>query len=226
MNMNGQRALKYPCLVLDHDDTVVDSTATVHFPCFCEFLSKYYPHAQYTLEEYIIKNFHPGVLSLFRDELGMDDAMLDEEHRFWNAYVQNHIPRAYEGMRELLWRQKDAGGRICVVSHSISANIRRDYQENGLPEPDMIFGWDSPIAQRKPNPYPLEQIIERFGLRPEELLMVDDLKPGYDMAKSCGVPFAAAGWAYNIPEISNFMRHNCDYYFATVAELSRHLWDL
>ena len=29
--------LKYPCLVLDHDDTVVQSEATIHYPCFEEF---------------------------------------------------------------------------------------------------------------------------------------------------------------------------------------------
>ena len=27
--------LKYPCLVLDHDDTVVQSEATVNYPFFC-----------------------------------------------------------------------------------------------------------------------------------------------------------------------------------------------
>ena len=26
--------MKYRCLIVDHDDTVVNSTATVHFPCF------------------------------------------------------------------------------------------------------------------------------------------------------------------------------------------------
>ena len=28
--------LKYPCLVLDHDDTVVKSEITVNYPCFLE----------------------------------------------------------------------------------------------------------------------------------------------------------------------------------------------
>ena len=37
------RMLKYPCLVLDHDDTVVQSEATVNYPCFCEFLEKMRP---------------------------------------------------------------------------------------------------------------------------------------------------------------------------------------
>ena len=63
--------------------------------------------------------------------------------------------------------------------------------------------------------------MERFGLEPQELLVVDDLKPGYDMARAAGVPFAAAGWANDIPEIEQFMRKNCDFYCKTVADLDR-----
>ena len=32
--------LKFPCLVLDHDDTVVQSEATVNYPFFVEFLKE------------------------------------------------------------------------------------------------------------------------------------------------------------------------------------------
>ena len=55
--------------------------------------------------------------------------------------------------------------------------------------------------------------------------MVDDLKPGYDMARAAGVDFAAAGWAYDVPEIEGFMRKNCDYYFKTVQDFGRFLED-
>lgn len=215
--------MKFPCLVLDHDDTVVNSTATVHFPCFQEFLKIYYPQCSYTLEDYFLKNFSPGILELLRDEVGMDDEMLQTEHRFWDAYVQQHIPQVYDGMRELLWKHKNAGGLICVVSQSFAKNILRDYRENGLPTPDMVFGWEYPAHQRKPNPYPLEQILLKTGLKRQELLMLDDLKPGYDMAKACGVTFAAAGWAHDIAQIESFMRKNCDLYFKTVAELAAYL---
>lgn len=215
--------MKYPCLVVDHDDTVVNSTATVHFPCFCEFMAIHYPQMHYTLADYFLKNFSPGTLELFRDEIGMDEAMLKEEHRFWDAYVQSHVPQAYEGMREILWEQKNAGGLLCVVSHSLSKNILRDYRENGLPEPDMIFGWEIPVEQRKPSAYPLQKIMETFRLQKEDLLVLDDLKPGYDMAKACGVRFAAAGWANDIPPIEQFMRSNCDLYFKTIPELKAYL---
>lgn len=209
--------MRYPCLVADHDDTVVDSTATVHFPCFKQYTAEFYPHTDYTLERYLKENFHPGIIELFRS-IGMSDEDMLHEQRYWNAYVKEHTPPVYPGMREILWRHKREGGVLCVVSHSYTENILRDYRENDLPEPDMIFGWESPAEERKPNPYPLQRIMEKGGFSPSELLVLDDLKPGYDMARSCGVDFAAVGWSNDIPEIEAFMRHNCDYYFKTVPE--------
>ena len=62
--------MTYPCLVLDHDDTVVNSTATVHYPCFAEYTAKFFPKAKrYTLEEYVLKNFDPGVYDFFHGEV-------------------------------------------------------------------------------------------------------------------------------------------------------------
>ena len=148
----------------------------------------------------------------------MSDEDMLHEQRYWNAYVKEHTPPVYPGMREILWRHKREGGVLCVVSHSYTENILRDYRENDLPEPDMIFGWESPAEERKPNPYPLQRIMEKGGFSPSELLVLDDLKPGYDMARSCAVDFAAVGWSNDIPEIEAFMRHNCDYSFKTVPE--------
>ena len=216
--------MKDRCLSLDHDDTVVNSTATVHYPSFDAYMKLYPPHYRCTLEEYFLRNFH-GVVSFFRDFLGMTEEQILAEEKFWNDYVQKVTPEAYPGIRQLLLRQKQAGGLICVVSHSYTRNILRDYRENALPEPDLVFGWESPPQLRKPSPYPVERILERFDLRPCECLVVDDLKPGFDMARACGVPFAAAGWANDISEIEQFMRQNSDVYFKTVEALASYLFD-
>lgn len=216
--------LKFPCLVLDHDDTTVNSTATVHYPSFVEYMGKYFPHIQMTLREYFEYNFDPGVVRMFLDICGMTEEQMKHEEDFWKEYAREHAAEAYPGIREILLRQRELGGKICVVSHSFTENILRDYRVNNLPAPDMIFGWESPPEERKPAVYPLEQIMKAFGFRPEELLVVDDLKPGYDMAKAAGVPFAAAGWANDIPSIERFMRENCGLYFKTVKELDRYLF--
>lgn len=211
--------LKYRCLVLDHDDTVVNSTATVHYPCFAEYMEKYQPRVHLTLEEYFRYNFDPGVVPMFTDICGLSLEELAHEEAYWKEYAKHHVPKAYPGIRGILEEQRARGGLIAVVSHSFSENILRDYRENGLPAPDRVFGWEYPAEQRKPSPWALLRIMEEYRLQPEDLLVVDDLKPGYDMARAAGVPFAGAGWANDIPEIESFMRKNCDRYFKTVAAL-------
>ena len=216
--------LKYPCLVLDHDDTTVNSTATLHYPCFVEYMAKFHPEIHMTLEEYFNYNFDPGVIDMFTKICGMTWEEMLEEEAYWKEYVSRHAAKAYPGIREIMEEQRRRGGRICVVSHSFEENILRDYRENSLPEPDQIYGWDYPNDKRKPSVWPLEQIMEKYSLHPSELLVVDDLKPGYDMARKAGVPFAAAGWANDIPKIESFMRKNCGMYFKTVQELHDYLF--
>ena len=219
--------MRFKCLVLDHDDTVVNSTATIHYPCFIEYLREFYPHLadNYTLEEYFVKNFHPGIIELLRDEIGMDDATIAHEEEYWRQYVKDHIPDAYEGIAEIIAEFRARGGIIAVDSHSFSGYIERDYRHAGLPMPDVIYGWDIPKDRRKPSPWTLLDLMERYKLAPSELLVVDDLKPGYDMARGASVPFAAAGWAYDVPEIREFMRKNCDFYLSRVDDLWHLLFD-
>lgn len=213
--------MKYKCLVLDHDDTVVDSTASIHYPCFIEYLKLTRPElaSSYTLESYFIKNFSPGIEALLLDEVGMSRAEMKREEEFWAAYVASHTPKAYSGIAEIIREFRARGGIVAVDSHSLTRYIERDYRENGLPAPDVIYGWDIAPEKRKPSPFTLLEIMEKHGIAPSEMLVVDDLKPGYDMARAASVPFAAAGWAYDVPEIEGFMRANCDFYLKDTREL-------
>lgn len=219
--------MKYKCLVLDHDDTVVNSTATIHYPCFEAYLEDRKPHlvGKFDLPTFFEKNFEPGVLEFFANDVGLTEEEMQEEECYWRDFVKNHIPKAYAGMKEILERFLKEGGIIAVASHSLSYYIERDYKENALPKPSIIYGWELPKEQRKPSPYPLLDLMERYGLSPEEILMVDDLKPGFDMARAAGVPFAAAGWAHNIEKISSFMRRHCDFYLPSVEDLSALLFE-
>ena len=219
--------MKYKCLVLDHDDTVVASTASIHFPCFVEYLGKFRPHLRdnYDVDSYFRKNFDPGILSLLRDEVGLSEEEIAHEGEYWREYVKGHIPRAYDGIREIIDEYLTRGGTICVVSHSYREYIERDYRENRLKMPTLVYSWELPDDKRKPSPWPLFDIMERLSLAPSDLLVVDDLKPGYDMARAAGCDFAAAGWAYDIPEIEAFMRASCDYYLPTVASLAELLFN-
>ena len=101
--------MRYKCLVFDHDDTVVNSTATIHHPCFVEYLREFFPGRSCSLEEYFLKNFDPGFLPMCREEYGMNEEQLEAEGRYWRAYVQGHIPVVYPGIREIMERQSQTG---------------------------------------------------------------------------------------------------------------------
>ena len=216
--------MKYKCLILDHDDTVMDSTAHIHYPAFLVSLAQLRPGHNISLEDYFRVNFQPGFVEYCRSVLHFTEADLEREVEMWKEYVHRHIPRAFPGMARIIRRQKAAGGLVCVVSHSFDVYIRRDYAANRLPEPDAIYGWELPPECRKPSPWAVGQILARFGLNPEEALVVDDLKTGFDMAKSGNIPFAAACWAYHVPEIRSFMEANCAQMFTDPTDLERYLF--
>ena len=219
--------MKYNCLVLDHDDTVVSSTASIHYPCFVKYLEERKPHlvGKYDLETYLSRNFDPGVIEFFTKDVGLSEQEMKEEEGYWRDYVANHIPEVYPEMKAIIERFVAEGGIVAVASHSLSYYIERDYKANALPMPHVIYGWDLPKEKRKPAPFALTDLMERYGFSPEEMLMVDDLKPGFDMARAAGVPFATAGWAYDIDVISSFMKKHCDFYLSEPKELEKLLFE-
>lgn len=217
--------MRYRCLMLDHDDTVVDSTATIHHPAWLEALKELRPGMTTTLTEYLRYNFDPGFLAYAEEILHFTPEELDREYVLWQEYVKTHVPHVYPGMARVIRRQLAEGGIVCVASHSVKENILRDYAANGLPEPSMVFGWELPRELRKPAPYAVEEAMRIFGLERGEILMVDDLKPGLEMARTAGIDFAAAGWAYDVPEIGAVMRREADWYFETPEALERWLFE-
>ena len=58
-----------------------------------------------------------------------------------------------------------------------------------------------------------------FNVEPSEIIMVDDMKQGLEMAKKAGVDFVGAGWANDVKSVEEVMRSLSDYYCKTTEEL-------
>lgn len=217
---------KYRCLVLDHDDTVVQSMKTLSYPFWCMELELFRPGITQSLEDYILECHNRGFASLCRDCFHFTDEELKKEHEMWMEYIMTHTPDPYPGIAEIIHRQKAEGGMICVVSHSHADNILRDYRTHFGLEPDAVYGWELPPHQRKPNPYPLEDIMRRYSLKPEEILVVDDMKLACQMADPLGIRVAYSGWnGLEIPEIEEEMRSMCTYSFESTEKLYNFLFE-
>ena len=212
--------MKYSCIILDHDDTVVASEIAVNYPCFLEALEKFRPGEWMDHPEFVRWCFQYEFADFLRIRYGFTPEEAREEYEMWKVYAKTHIPPVCPGLREIIWEQKRRGGLVCVASLSSRETILRDYRLHIGMEPDLIFSSDDPRDRRKPSPYPLEAIMEACHLSPADLLVVDDLKTGLQMANAANVPIAAALWCHqDAPEIIEYMTQRCDFAFHTPEEL-------
>lgn len=213
--------MKYECLILDHDDTAVDSTAEIHYPAHRKTMELMRPEMDIiTLDEWFLKNFHPGIMEYLRDELLFTEDEIEEEYRIWQDYTRTRIPQFYPGFLDVIKDFKKRGGRVAVVSHSSNEFIQRDYENAGAGDiPEMIFGWHIDSDKRKPSAYPVECILKEMGINRDKALILDDLKPAVIMGRNSGVRVAGAGWGHSIPEIRQYMKDHCDYFLSEIEDL-------
>ena len=217
---------KYKCLVLDHDDTVVQTEKTIGYPYFCYILDQFRPGKTISFQEYVHDCHEYGFAEMCRRRWQFTEAEQKAEYAGWMDYVLTHTPEIFPGIDRIIHRQKESGGLICVVSHSSVRNITRDYEVHFGIQPDAIYGWDYPEELRKPNPFPLTDIMKRFDLKPEEILVVDDMKLAWMMAHPLDVPIAFAAWGKKeFPELTKEMRAICDYAFDSPHQLENFLFE-
>jgi beta-phosphoglucomutase-like phosphatase (HAD superfamily) len=214
--------LRFRCLLIDHDDTAVDSTASVHYPAHLETLRVLRPgRAPPTLAEWLLCNFQPGVMEYLVGELGLNEEELKTAYGIWRSWTTSRTPRFYPGFLDCLRDFRLAGGLVAVISHSEKDIIEAHYRAAQGPPflPDIVFGWMNDAAKRKPSPWPVAEALRALGCAPAEALIIDDLKPGVLMSDATGVAIAAAGWGHTIPPIEAYMRAHTLAYFSRIEDM-------
>ncbi len=217
--------MKYKCLIIDHDDTTVDSTPAIHYLAHQEQMKRLGRESETsTLEEWFKVNFDPGFSVYIDSILKLSDSEKKICYDIWREFTTVMTPPFFDGMLPLLQKFRNKGGIIVVVSHSESDIIKSHYEkQTEIPGfiPDRIIGWTGDPDKQKPNCWPVEQVQKQFALRNDEILVVDDLRPGITMANNAGVDSAGVGWSHNLPIIREGIINQCTYFLDTVDDLSK-----
>ena len=217
--------LRFPCLVLDHDETVVQTEQKMGYPFFVDILKTLRPGVSISLADYVYDCYSIGFVELCKRRFAFTNEELKSEHKQWNDYIHTHIPDPYPGIDRIIKKQKELGGIICVVSHSDRETILRDYKTHFGIAPDAIYGFDLPPEKRKPSPYPLLDIMQRFGFKPEDILVVDDANLACQMADPLGIQVAFPAWSKEgMDTITREMAERCAYSFKTPGQLEEFLF--
>ena len=212
--------ITYKCLFLDHDDTIFDSTRTIHYPAFLKTLSTLRPSQTDLSYESFFEMCHELGFERICDEVYHFDAdELKIEYAIWKQFTKASIPHPFDGIGLILIEYIKQGGKIVVVSHSESSEIKRDYRTHFGFEPDLVFGWELGSAFRKPNPYPMIQALQTLQLKPEDCLVIDDMRLGLEMAQLMNVAFACAAWSHSSKKIKSEMMKSSTFYLDNVKDL-------
>src|SRR5699024_6368475 len=104
-------ALKYKCLILDHDDTGVKSTPNIHYPSFVEALQDLRPNDEpITFEEFVRYCFNPGFSSLCTDIIKFTEEEQKHQQDVWKKYTASTVPDFYDLFAETILEFKKQGG--------------------------------------------------------------------------------------------------------------------
>ncbi len=211
--------------MIDHDDTAVDSTPSIHHPAHIEQMKQLgKSHQASDLKEWFQINFHPGLTVHLEETLKLSKEENKLCYEIWRDFTTTKIPPFFPGILKMLYNFKLQGGIIVVVSHSESDIIISHYEkQTEFPGfvPDRVFGWNGKREENKPNIWPVDETIKQFCIEKKDILVVDDLKPGILMAQKAGVDSAGVGWSqsHEIAEIKADLSSICTYYFEEVEEL-------
>lgn len=180
------------CIIFDLDGTLTQTNELIY--ATFNHIAKKYLAMEYSPPE-ITKMFGPPEDIAIGNLVGkdrLDDAMAD----FYSFYEKHHpkMAGAYDGVKDVLDFLKGRGTLLALFtgkgkrSTLITLNTLgiRDYFDF------IVTGHD--VRNHKPSADGIRQVLSRFHLPPESVLMVGDAVADIAAAREARVPVAAALW--------------------------------
>ncbi|MBI4810068.1 MAG: HAD family hydrolase, partial [Ignavibacteriales bacterium] len=171
---------------------------------------------KYSPEE-ITKMFGPSeeiAVGRLIDKEHIDEAMED----FYSFYEAHHpkMANAYDGVREMLDFLKERGLLLAIFTGKGKRSALITLEEIGLKNYfDVIITGDD-VQNHKPSADGIKKVMARFGLEPDQVLMVGDAVADVKAAHEAGVKIAAVLWdSYGRDKV---MQMEVDYSFHNVSE--------
>ena len=124
---------------------------------------------------------------------------------YYRSYQYEHCEgRVYvfDGVKEVLEELKKRGCRLGVATSRTAASFRRYMKELGLEGiMDAVVSMED-VTKHKPDPESVEKVLERFGAKPEDAVMIGDTKYDVGCANRAGVDSVLVGWSHYVDEAS------------------------
>lgn len=131
-----------------------------------------------------------------RVEAALLDQALPVFERFYRELNGRHT-KIYPGVQEGLDHLRGLGLPLACVTNKAEAftvPLLETMQLAGYFQ--CVVAGDT-LARKKPDPLPLTYVCERFGIRPQEMLMIGDSLNDAQAARAAGCPVFCVDYGYN-----------------------------
>ena len=187
----------YPVWLFDFDGTLVDTAAVIR-DCYrhaaVEVLGDDLP------DEVVAENMSR---TLREASLAVAGPRADE---FFDVYRSHSLAlhaeevAAYEGVTEMLWRLRDDGCRLGIVTSKLRVAVDLVLDQISYGPAFEVIVTVEDTERHKPEPDPLLTALRRLGAQPETAIYVGDSPYDVLAARAAGVASGAALWGLHQPD--------------------------
>ena len=190
-------------LIFDLDGTLIDSIKDI--TTAVNLALNEYGFDEVSLD-FVRKNTGKGFRILIQDSLPevKDDKLIDEITELYTIKYSEHYKdetKAYKGIKETLKALQDKGIKLAVNS-----NKKDLYTKNLMKKIFPNINFISVYGERegiknKPDPTTANEIIEKMGLKKEEVLYVGDSEVDIKTSKNANLKSIGCKWGFRKEEV-------------------------
>lgn len=205
---------KYRCIIFDMDGTVTQTNQLI-FDSFNHIAEKYI-NKRLSPQE-IIALFGPPEKEAVENMIGSTHIQpaMDEYYRFYRT-EHHRLASLYPGMKEILDYLKSRKVMIGLFTGKGRRTTDISLEEFGIAQYFDVSITGDDVDEFKPSGDGIRKIMQKFSLKPEEVLMVGDSVADFTAARETGVDIASVVWdSYGKAEV---LKLPSDYHFHDVQE--------
>ena len=183
--------------IFDLDGTLLNSLQDLTNSV--NYCMKKYGGPSYTCEE-IREKVGNGIYVLIEKSLPQGrsnpnyDACMKEFPIHYKAHMLDNT-KPYEGIMDALYRLKEHGYHLAIVSNKFDAavkKLRQDFFDDVIP---VAIG-ESPSIHKKPAPDTVFQALRELDVKPENCIYIGDSEVDKQTADNAGLPCILVSWGF------------------------------
>jgi pyrophosphatase PpaX len=190
--------MKKPYVILDFDGTIAN-TNNIIVDSWQATFEHYLGHRKPVRE--VEATFGETLRHTIEELLPGED--YEEVRDFYRDYQYAHNEGAvyvFEGVRELMELLSVEGYRIGIATSRTAHSFWTYMRELDLDHYVDVLVTMEDVKKHKPDPESINKVLEQFGARPEEAIMVGDTKFDIGCANNAGVDSVLVRWSHYVDE--------------------------